>query len=330
MDSSLSKNFKTSRGFNYHYYHAAPQNGKVTLFFAHGFPSNADSWHKQASFFKNLGYGILVPDLLGYGGTDKPSELDAYRFKYMVVDITEIFDHEKIEKVIAIGHDWGVGIVSRLANYYHDDVRLVAFAFFAVSYQPPSPQFDIDAINAMTKQLLGYETFGYWLFFTQDDDASKIMSEHLDSFYSLGFAADPSLWKDHFARTGALKQWLLEDKKTELDKWAKDSEEFRIQTDHIKKNGVAAGLNWYKSSVFKIQEKDDAEIPKEKYVITKPTFFGAALKDYVCVAALGKQIHAQLCPNTTVVDFDTAHWVQNALPDKTNEELLKWIKIVEV
>ncbi len=64
-------------------------------------------------------------------------------------------------------------------------------------------------------------------------------------------------------------------------------------------------------------------------MITKPTFFGAALKDAVSVAALGKQVHAQWCPNTTIVDFDTGHWVQNALPDKVNEELLKWIKTVE-
>ncbi len=70
------------------------------------------------------------------------------------------------------------------------------------------------------------------------------------------------------------------------------------------------------------------EIPKAKYLITKPTFFGATLKDVVCVAALGKQVHTQLCPNTTVVDFDTGHWAQNALPDKVNEELLKWIKTV--
>ncbi len=71
------------------------------------------------------------------------------------------------------------------------------------------------------------------------------------------------------------------------------------------------------------------DIAKAKYVITKPTFFGAALKDVVGVAALGKQVHAQLCVNTTIVDFDTGHWVQNALPDIVNKELLKWIKTVE-
>jgi len=329
MDSSLSKNFKTSRGINYHYYYAPPKDGKITLFFAHGFPSNADSWHNQASFFRNLGYGVLVPDVLGFGETDKPMDADSYRFKYMVVDITEIFDHENVEKVIAIGHDWGATLVSRLASYYHDDARFLAFAFFAVSYRPPSPDFDIEAVNATSKQLLGYEVFGYWFFFAEDENAGQIIQEHSDSFFSLAFAADPSLWQDHFAPRGELKKWLLEDKMTVLDDWAKDPVEFKIQTDPIRKHGVAAGVNWYKGFVNKLQAKDDADIPKEKYVITKPTFFGAASKDVVCIAALGKRVHAQLCPNTTIVDFDTGHWVQNALPDKVNEELLKWIKTVE-
>ncbi len=64
-------------------------------------------------------------------------------------------------------------------------------------------------------------------------------------------------------------------------------------------------------------------------MITKPTVFGAALEDAVGIAAFGKQVHAQWCPNTTIADFDTGHWVQNALPVKVNEELLKWIKTVE-
>ena len=67
-------------------------------------------------------------------------------------------------------------------------------------------------------------------------------------------------------------------------------------------------------------------IPKEDYIIVKPTFFGAAMKDAICLAAQGKDSHAKYCPNTTIVEFDTAHWVQNALPDKTNAELLKWIE----
>ncbi len=45
-----------------------------------------------------------------------------------------------------------------------------------------------------------------------------------ESYFSLVFAADPSLGKYYFAPRGELKKWLLEDKKTDVDEWAKDPE----------------------------------------------------------------------------------------------------------
>ena len=106
MDESLSKTYKTSRGFKYKYYVAPPQGGKPTVFFAHGFPSTANSWHKQASFFREQGYGIFVPDLLGFGGTDKPTDTEPYLLKLIVGDLMEVIESEGFTKLVAIGHDW--------------------------------------------------------------------------------------------------------------------------------------------------------------------------------------------------------------------------------
>ena len=72
------------------------------------------------------------------------------------------------------------------------------------------------------------------------------------------------------------------------------------------------------------------EIPKEHYTVAKPTFYGTALKDVLCLAAMLKGLHAGSCPNHTIVDFDTGHWVHNALPDKVNAELLKWIEALSL
>jgi len=106
MDASFYKDFKTSRAINYHYYTAPPQEGKPTLLFAHGFPSTSYSWHHQVKFFQDMGYGIIVPDQLGYGGTDKPTDAHQYRLKLLTADMIEILDNEKVSKVIAVGHDW--------------------------------------------------------------------------------------------------------------------------------------------------------------------------------------------------------------------------------
>lgn len=64
MDPSLYKDVKTSRGLNYHYFYAPSraQDGKPTLLFLHGYPSTSYDWHYQVQFFREKGFGVLVPE----------------------------------------------------------------------------------------------------------------------------------------------------------------------------------------------------------------------------------------------------------------------------
>lgn len=106
LDASNYKDLTTTRGLVYHYYVSAPQGDKPTLLLLHGFPSSSFDWRHQIAFFRNEGYGLIVPDMLGYGGTSKPAEPEAYRSSLLTKDIIEILDAEKVDKAIAIGHDW--------------------------------------------------------------------------------------------------------------------------------------------------------------------------------------------------------------------------------
>lgn len=60
----------------------------------------------MAPYFKAKGYGVLIPDMLGYGGTDKPTDPEAYASEALVQDLVDILDAEKIDRVVAVGHDW--------------------------------------------------------------------------------------------------------------------------------------------------------------------------------------------------------------------------------
>lgn len=106
MDSSHYKDLITSRGLTYHYYFSPPKPSKPTLVLLHGFPSLSHDWDKVVAHFQPLGYGLIVPDLLGYGGTSKPADPKAYKHSLMSKDIVDIVDHEGIDKAIAVGHDW--------------------------------------------------------------------------------------------------------------------------------------------------------------------------------------------------------------------------------
>ena len=106
MDPSLYKETTTLRGFTYHYYHSPAAPGKPTLLFLHGFPSSSYDWHRQVEYFQPKGYGLIIPDCLGYGGTSKPTNRDDFRWKLQAEDLIDILNAEGLKTVIGVGHDW--------------------------------------------------------------------------------------------------------------------------------------------------------------------------------------------------------------------------------
>ena len=97
---------RLSSGHNYRYVHYRPYNSsKPSILFLHGFPSSSYDWRRQYDYFASRGYGILAPDLLGYGGSDKPSNVEAYTLKNQANDIAELLDCAGIGDVMSVAHD---------------------------------------------------------------------------------------------------------------------------------------------------------------------------------------------------------------------------------
>lgn len=108
MDSSLYKSISTSRGVHYNYYASPAEQEKPTLLLLHGFPSTSDDWRYIVPYFKDRGYGLIVPDMLGYGKTDKPIDPAQYVSSKLSKDLVDILDVEKIQQVIVVAFDWSV------------------------------------------------------------------------------------------------------------------------------------------------------------------------------------------------------------------------------
>ena len=102
-----SKSFKTSDGTTYAYVVAAAKDpSKSTFLLLHGFPSSSYDWRHQIESLTQLGHGVIAPDLLGYGGTDSPAELEKFKFKTQAQHIAEILKEEGVTPVIGVSHDW--------------------------------------------------------------------------------------------------------------------------------------------------------------------------------------------------------------------------------
>jgi soluble epoxide hydrolase/lipid-phosphate phosphatase len=52
------------------------------------------------------GFGVVVPDMLGYGGSSKPIDTSFFKHSEIAQDLVDVLNVEKIERVIAVGHDW--------------------------------------------------------------------------------------------------------------------------------------------------------------------------------------------------------------------------------
>ncbi len=99
--------FATSRSFTYSYVHIKPHDiSKPYILFLHGFPGSSYDWRHQILYLQGQGYGIIVPDLLGYGGTSKPLDVSAYSGKGMAEDFHEVLKHEDVTQIVGIAHDW--------------------------------------------------------------------------------------------------------------------------------------------------------------------------------------------------------------------------------
>ena len=161
---------------------------KSTILFLHGFPSSSYDWLYQISYFAAKGYGILAPDLLGYGGTDKPDALEPYVFKTMAADINSLIEIEGIDEVHAVGHDFGSIFLSTVINYYPS--RILSSTFLVVGYFPPGKVFDAELAQQMSEKLLGFDTGGYRHLFLKNE-SWKLIDDHVSE--SVGLTQDMKL-----------------------------------------------------------------------------------------------------------------------------------------
>jgi len=310
-------------------YHPPSSVDKATLLFLHGFPSTSADWKFQIPYFKQLGYGLLVPDLLGYGGSSKPLDKEAYMGKKMVDDILAILDHENITgSIVGIAHDWGTYLLSQLAIYNQD--RISKYVFVSAPFGGPNKGMNLETLNAIntsTEQMLGYPVFGYWYLFNEET-AGKVIGNHWDSFYSLVYPAEPDQWKKDFAPIGALRGFIEADSKAEMASYITPED---MEHHHASfGDDYTAPLNWYKRSLADLGQEEEAELLKQGKIdkkIKKDTLMVCGLKDAVCLPFSAKRVMPESVDGRlTEVDIEAGHWIALEKPDEFNKVLKGFIE----
>ena len=76
----------------------------------HGFPDSGRLWRHQVPALIEAGFKVIVPDMRGYGRSDKPTGKDAYTMDLLVGDVLAVIDAAGADRAHVVGHDWGAGV----------------------------------------------------------------------------------------------------------------------------------------------------------------------------------------------------------------------------
>jgi pimeloyl-ACP methyl ester carboxylesterase len=114
-------NFTDVGGYLIHYYALGPADGPIVVL-VHGLGGRSEDWEKLAPFLAKAGYRVYLPDLPGFGKSEKPED-----FSYSVSDeakiVTGFFDALGLKQVDLGGWSMGGWIVQIVAAQHPDRVR---------------------------------------------------------------------------------------------------------------------------------------------------------------------------------------------------------------
>ncbi len=209
---------------------AGPQDGPPTLF-VHGFPESHRTWRKLVPL---LGEEVrmIMPDLRGFGATDKPQDVADYATDNLVADLFALADALGIDEFALVGHDWGGAVAWAAA--LRGSPRITRLAIV----NSPHPLI-------FQRSLI-------------DDPAQRAASQYINAFRTptmeqgiarMGF---DTFFEKSFAPHIDLASITTHDRKSYLNDWAQPG-------------ALTAMLNWYRASQIHVPQPDE-EAPMPDWV----------------------------------------------------------------
>ncbi|KAK4569790.1 hypothetical protein LTR86_002759 [Recurvomyces mirabilis] len=310
MNSLERKSLMVDGGLKYVYHTSGSRNNSPTILLFHGCPDTASLWSNLIStHLLSAGYGILAPDLLGYGETDKPTELQHYGIPSICRQVLTILDHEKQDKAIVLGHDFGAMLASKLCTYHPD--RVAGLITLGTAFIPPSPYpFNFEQVKAIQEQYQGYCSSWYFPLFTSDHGAAMIDS-HLEQMFTVLHGGGPRM-KEVLCVKGGIEKWLEDASNTETKvlPYAREPKFREAWISRLKRDGWTTPLMWYKAVVADLAlEADKTALRSGWQKLKLPYLFVAANQDPLAPAAAAQGLQAMgLLSDMTVKEVESSHW----------------------
>ncbi len=96
--------------------HVAEAGEGPAVLLLHGFPELWAAWRQLMAGLARRGYRAIAPDLRGYGASDKPRGIRAYRVAALLEDIRALIVDLCAGRAAVVAHDWGGTLAYCLAS----------------------------------------------------------------------------------------------------------------------------------------------------------------------------------------------------------------------
>lgn len=217
----------------------------------HGFPEIGASWRPQVEALAEAGFHAVAPDMRGYGGTDRPLEVEAYSILNMVGDMVDLVRALAAETggeqtCVVVGHDWGAPVAWHCALLRPDVFRAVAG--LSVPYQARSRRGPpIEAMKAIARRA-GLGDL-YMVRFQEADAADAMDADPHTTLRKMFWAYDGATQGAH-RHTGFLPEGVemidsISDDAV-LPPWM-TADHFAEYVAAFASGGFSGPLNWYRN-----------------------------------------------------------------------------------
>jgi haloalkane dehalogenase len=111
---SFAPHYAEVRGFRLHYLDEGDPQGEVVLML-HGEPTWCFVYRKMISPVVAAGHRVIVPDLIGFGRSDKPAAIETHSYAFHVAAVADLLEQLDLRNITLVGQDWGSLIGLRVA-----------------------------------------------------------------------------------------------------------------------------------------------------------------------------------------------------------------------
>jgi len=273
------------------------ERGRPVLLFLHGFPEGAFIWDGLLAHFSQPahgGYRCVAPYLRGFGASSSPTEVAAYRPKFLVQDLAALIAAEGGGAPLAclVAHDWGGAVAWNLANQHPELLRRLAIV------NSPHPGAFLRELQHSPAQ----QAASQYMHFLCRPDAEALLAE--DDFRRLFAFFD--------APDGTPPAWL--------------TESVRQQYRALWQQGLTGACNYYRASPLRPPRDGDpgaaaVALPESMLTVNVPTLVLWGLNDPALLPGLLDGLPGWV-PRLQLQRVEGAsHWLVHEMPERLVQAL---------